>query len=96
MEPEMALMQARIRVELAQDSRFSDLWSSWAWKQVLVVTSLMVFQQLSGINAATFNAVAIFESAGTELNNLVANLLLNIDEVNDNMRVAVQCSFLAY
>lgn len=81
MEQELAEMEARVRIELSQKSRFSDLWSSWAWKPVMVAIGLMVFQQLSGINAALFNAVAIFESAGSELDTLVAAVLLNVDQV---------------
>ncbi|XP_046650285.1 solute carrier family 2, facilitated glucose transporter member 8-like [Daphnia pulicaria] len=81
MEPELSQMETRVRIELAQRSRFSDLWSGWAWKSVLVAIGLMVFQQLSGINAALFNAVAIFESAGSELDTLVAAVLLNVDQV---------------
>lgn len=82
MEPELSQMETRVRIELAQKSRFSDLWSSWAWKPVMVAIGLMIFQQLSGINAALFNAVAIFESAGSELDTLVAAVLLNVDQVD--------------
>lgn len=88
MEPELSQMETRVRIELAQRSRFSDLWSGWAWKSVLVAIGLMVFQQLSGINAALFNAVAIFESAGSELDTLVAAVLLNVDQVT---RVPIIC-----
>lgn len=81
MEPELALMEARVRIELSQKGRFSDLWSAWAWKPVLVAIGLMIFQQLSGINAALFNAVAIFEAAGSQLDTLVSAVLLNVDQV---------------
>lgn len=82
MDTELAQMEARIRIELAQKGRFSDLWSSWAWKPVLVAMGLMIFQQLSGINAALFNAVSIFQSAGSELDTLVSAVLLNVDQVH--------------
>ena len=75
-------MESRVRIELSQKGRFSDLWSSWAWKPVMVTISLMIFQQLSGINAALFNAVAIFESAGSDLDTLVSAVLLNVDQVS--------------
>ncbi len=80
-EPELTQMEGRVRIELSQKGRFSDLWSNWAWKPVLVAIGLMVFQQLSGINAALFNAVPIFESAGSDLDTLVSAVLLNVDQV---------------
>lgn len=82
MDVELAQMEARVKIELSQKSRFSDLWSSGTWKPVLVAMGLMVFQQLSGINAALFNAVAIFEAAGSELDTLVSAILLNVDQVS--------------
>lgn len=90
MDSELAVMEARVRLEMAEVSRFSDLWSSWAWKPVLVAMSLMIFQQLSGINAALFNAVAIFESAGSDLDNLVSNVLLNLDQVVEQFNCFMQ------
>ena len=80
----MAQMEFRVRIELSQTGRFSDVWSKWAWKPVLVTITMMIFVQLSGINAALFNAAAIFESAGSDLDNLVSAVLLNVDQVPTN------------
>lgn len=52
-----------------------------ALKPFLMAVSLMVFQQLSGINAALFNAVAIFESAGSTLDPLISAVILNLTQV---------------
>ena len=79
--PEMALMEARLKIEMAQSSRFSDLFKPWALKPMLVAMALMFFQQFSGINAALFNAVAIFTAAGSSLDSLVSAVLLNVDQV---------------
>lgn len=79
--PEMALMEARLKIEMAQSSRFSDLFKPWALKPMLAAMALMFFQQFSGINAALFNAVAIFTAAGSSLDSLVSAVLLNVDQV---------------
>lgn len=79
--PEMAQMEARLRVELTQSSRIADLFQPWALKPTLVAMGLMFFQQVSGINAALFNAVAIFSAANSSLSSLVSGVLLNLDLV---------------
>lgn len=68
-------------MELAQSPRFSDLFKPWALKPVIVAMFLMVFQQLSGINAALFNSVLIFDAANSTLDPLLCAVLLNIDQV---------------
>ena len=80
-EREMAELEARVRVELSMKSSFGDLLRPWAFKPLLVAVFLMVFQQLSGINAALFNAVRIFNSAGSDLDPLVSAVLLNVTQV---------------
>lgn len=77
----MAQTEARVRIELAQSSRFSDLFKPWAFKPMLVAMGLMMFQQFSGINAALFNAVFIFNAAGSTLDPLLSAVLLNVDQV---------------
>ena len=79
--PEMNELNARLEIELAQSSSFIDLFKPWALKPALVVIGLMFFQQFSGINAALFNAVAIFSAANSSLSSLVSAVLLNVDQV---------------
>lgn len=79
----MVQMEARLNMELTETSTPSDLLLPWALKPLLVAVTLMVLQQLSGINAAVYNAVAIFESAGSTLDALVCAILLNLDQVNN-------------
>lgn len=80
-EPEMNQIETRLKIELASTFIVSDLLKPWALKPLLLAVSLMIFQQLSGINAAVFNAVAIFESAGSTLDTIVCAILLNLDQV---------------
>ena len=77
----MAQMEARLKIELAQSSRFTDLFKPWALKPVLVVMGLMFFQAFSGIDAALYNAVEIFSAAKSSLSSLVSAVLLNVDRV---------------
>lgn len=50
-------METRLNAELAEKFSPSDLFRPWALKPLLLAVSLMIFQQLSGINAAVYNAV---------------------------------------
>lgn len=77
----MVQMETRLKIELEQTFTPSDLLRPWALKPLLVAVTLMVLQQLSGINAAVYNAVAIFESAGSTLDTIVCAILLNLDQV---------------
>uniref|UniRef100_A0A0P5PFR2 Putative Solute carrier family 2, facilitated glucose transporter member n=1 Tax=Daphnia magna TaxID=35525 RepID=A0A0P5PFR2_9CRUS len=79
--PEIMQMEVRLNAELAEKFSPSDLFKPWALKPLLLAVSLMIFQQLSGINAAVYNAVAIFESAGSTLDTLVCAILLNLDQL---------------
>ncbi|EFX73487.1 hypothetical protein DAPPUDRAFT_325263 [Daphnia pulex] len=79
--PEINQLEVRLHKELAEKSSPSDLIKPWALKPLIIAVSLMIFQQLSGINAAVYNSVAIFESAGSTLDNLVCAILLNLDQL---------------
>ncbi|XP_046640468.1 facilitated trehalose transporter Tret1-like isoform X2 [Daphnia pulicaria] len=79
--PEINQLEVRLNKELAEKSSPSDLIKPWALKPLIIAVSLMIFQQLSGINAAVYNSVAIFESAGSTLDNLVCAILLNLDQL---------------
>jgi facilitated trehalose transporter len=63
--------------DAAQESRFSDIIKPAVYKPVLIGIGLMVFQQLSGINAALFNSVEIFRLSGSSLDGLVSAVILN-------------------
>jgi SP family facilitated glucose transporter-like MFS transporter 8 len=81
-QAEMRKMEANVQVELSQSARFSDLFQPWALKPVLVAIGLMFFQQVSGINAALFNAVEIFQSSGSTISGLVSAVILNVTQLS--------------
>lgn len=89
-EPEMNQIETRLKIELASTFIVSDLLKPWALKPLLLAVSLMIFQQLSGINAAVFNAVAIFESAGSTLDTIVCAILLNLDQVKYHFKMFIK------
>lgn len=57
--PEINQLEVRLNKELAEKSSPSDLIKPWALKPLIIAVSLMIFQQLSGINAAVYNSVVI-------------------------------------
>jgi len=76
-ESEMEELEASVDAELANVTRASDLLHPWAYKPILTALALMSFQQVIGINAALFNSVEIFRSAGSSLDGLVSAVILN-------------------
>ena len=52
-------MEVRLTRELAEKFSPSDLFKPWALKPLIIAVSLMILQQLSGINAAVYNSVVI-------------------------------------
>ena len=56
------LIDAQMKNESASID-VSDLFKSAYVKPIVLVASLMIFQQLSGISAAVFNAEAIFKAS---------------------------------
>ena len=72
-DSELEQIKTRIREDSAQELRFADLFQPWAYK--------MVFQQFSGLNAALFYAVEILQVAGSNLDALVAAVIVVITMV---------------
>lgn len=52
-----------------------------AIKALIICYSLMLFQQLSGINAVIFNTAAIFESAGASIDPSIATIIIGVIQV---------------
>lgn len=78
MDAELDQIKARIREDRTQELRFTDFFRPWAYKPLLIGVSLMVFQQFSGLNAALFYAVEILQVAGSNLDALVAAVIVVI------------------
>ncbi|XP_053606396.1 facilitated trehalose transporter Tret1-2 homolog isoform X3 [Plodia interpunctella] len=62
-------------------SYLSAITKKTALKAILICFALMVFQQLSGINAVIFNTSAIFASAGAAVPAAVATIIIGIIQV---------------
>ena len=80
-DSELEQIKTRIREDSAQELRFADLFQPWAYKPILIGVAMMVFQQFSGLNAALFYAVEILQVAGSNLDALVAAVIVVITMV---------------
>ncbi|XP_046993102.1 facilitated trehalose transporter Tret1-like [Schistocerca americana] len=81
-EPELAEM--RESVESSAKEKVS-LWKAFntpaARKGVLVAFGLMIFQQLSGVNAVIFYTSDIFKSAGSDIEPAVSTVIVGVMQV---------------
>lgn len=79
---EVAEMQRGIDAAADNDASIKELLSSRAVIRALVIClGLMVFQQVSGINAVMFYAVTIFEKAGSSLKPEIATIIVGVVQV---------------
>ncbi|KAG7159798.1 Facilitated trehalose transporter Tret1-like 19 [Homarus americanus] len=80
-EPEMQLMR-KTQEEARQNTvSLSDLKKPYILKPLLISCTLMVFQQLSGVNAVLFNLSLIFEEAGSGLPDDVSSIIVGLVQV---------------
>lgn len=77
-DTELAQIKARLLQDGTQKLRFTDFFSPWAYKPILIGVAMMVFQQFSGMNAAMFYAVDILRVAESDLDALVAAVIISI------------------
>ena len=57
----------------------------WAYKPTAAAAALMFFVGLSGVNPASFNAVAIFNAAGSTIDDNLCAVILNVTQVVVNI-----------
>ena len=57
---------------------FKELFSASYLKPFIVSSGLMLFQQLSGINAVMFYSVSIFKDSGSSIDSNLATIILGI------------------
>ncbi|XP_013188435.1 facilitated trehalose transporter Tret1-2 homolog isoform X1 [Amyelois transitella] len=76
-----ALKQRAEESSNSQVSYLSALTKKTALRAILICFALMVFQQLSGINAVIFNTSAIFASAGAAVPAAVATIIIGVIQV---------------
>jgi len=74
---EMNQLEAQVWADASLAPRVSDLFQPRLYKPILIGIALMIFQQLSGINAMLFYSVYIFQMAGSSLDGLSCAAILN-------------------
>lgn len=81
-EDELRQIRDDIKAANANKARLADLVKGRATRRALVISlGLMVFQQLSGINAVLFYAGTIFEESGSTLEPDVCAILIGAVQV---------------
>lgn len=81
-KPEKAAIQEELDEAANNKASFKDLISSKANVNALIVSlGLMIFQQLSGVNAVIFYASDIFEAAGTGLDASISTVIVGVVQV---------------
>lgn len=78
------LNNLKFKAEQSQNQRVSFLASvtkKTALKAILICYALMLFQQMSGINAVLFNTSTIFSSAGASISAEIATIIIGVIQV---------------
>ena len=88
-ETELNETQASLEEAAGQRFQISALWESVNLRPLVVALMLMVGQQLSGVNAVIFFSVNIFNSAKTNLNSLLENIIVGGVQVVSTALAAV-------
>ncbi|KAF2359664.1 Sugar/inositol transporter [Trinorchestia longiramus] len=80
-EPELMRLQESIIYAQANKASFKDLKKPHIKKPLIIAINLMMFQQISGINAILFNLTTIFESADVDMSSENSSILVAIVQV---------------
>lgn len=78
---ELHQIETRVQNDRNHIIRFANISYPWAYKPVLIGIILMVLQQFSGMNAASFNSAEIFRIADLGFDRLVGVVLINATQV---------------
>lgn len=91
MEDELRLIRDGIREANANKGNIKDIMKNKATSKALVITlGLMVFQQLSGINAVLFYAGKIFQETGSTISPNLCAILIGIVQVSKERGIFLQ------
>ena len=80
-ELELRQLESSLSAEMKTVFHWSVLLQPWAFKPIAAAFGVMFFIGLSGINAASFNAVDIFRAAGSSIDGGVCAIILNTTQV---------------
>lgn len=81
-DSELSNLQMKADLAKSQPVSFaSAITKKTALKALLICYALMLFQQLSGINAVIFNTSAIFDSAGATIPAAIATIIIGVIQV---------------
>lgn len=80
--PELQEMQASVDEAAAQKLSFTEAFRTReAKKGLMIAFGLMIFQQLSGVNAVIFYTTRIFKDAGSDLEPSTATIIVGVIQV---------------
>lgn len=81
-DSELSNLQQKAEISNSSSVSFlSTITKKTALKAILICYALMLFQQLSGINAVIFNTSAIFGSAGATIAPAIATIIIGVIQV---------------
>jgi len=80
-EAEINQIEARVLEDSRESPKISDFYQPGVFKPILIGVALMVLQQFSGLNAASFNASEIFRIADLDFNRLIGVVVISAVQV---------------
>ena len=80
-EAELNQIKARVLEDSLEAPKLSDFYQPWVFKPILIGVALMILQQFSGLNAASFNASEIFRIANLDFNRLIGVVVISAVQV---------------
>lgn len=85
-EEEMNQIQKTVSEDATKNSSFLEIFRQRGYVKALIVCcGLLMFAQLSGITAVTFNSQSIFETANSTLDPAVATIILALTQFVSNL-----------
>ena len=75
---ELSSMESMAIMARKNKLNINELFSASYLKPFIVSSGLMLFQQLSGINAVMFYSVSIFKDAGSSIDSNLATIILGV------------------
>ncbi len=80
-EAEIDQIKTRVLDDSREAPKLSDFYKPEVFKPILIGVALMILQQFSGLNAASFNASEIFRIADLDFNRLIGVVVISAVQV---------------